>query len=345
MVAAQAQQKGDPTPSNPGDFGAAKVLARIQPTASIRSLNPGIELTFQAMGTMCRILAAGREPEVKRFFAEAIAWVAAFESKYSRFLPESLISRINQAAGQDWLATDSETDRILAMCHEMHFLTRGAFDPTSLPLIRLWNWKQSVPRIPAGEEVAAARELVGWSRLERRPGQIRLPKPGMCLDLGGMGKEYAVDQVSAMGVQRGLTGLLVDFGADVRVAGLPPDGRLGWHIGLEDPTQPGTCWTGLAVQNAGVATSGDYVRKFESGGKRYGHIVDVRTGYPVDNDVRAVSVMAPSCTLAGMLSTAAFVLGPQEGLKLIDTQLSAAGALITGRGRLYSRRFQQFVTT
>ena len=345
MVATPSQQKMDSSKPILGDFGAANILARIQPTASIRSMNPGIEVTFQAMGTMCRILAAGREAEVKRFFAEAIAWVAAFEAKYSRFLPDSLISRINQSAGQDWVATDNETDRILAMCHEMHFVTRGAFDPTSLPLVRLWNWKQVNPRVPGVDEIASAKELVGWNRLERKPGQVRLPKPGMCLDLGGMGKEYAVDQVSAMGIQRGLPGLLVDFGADVRVAGLPPDGRPGWHIGLEDPTKPGTCWTGLAVQNAGVATSGDYVRKFESGGKRYGHIVDVRTGYPVDGDVRSVSVMAPSCTLAGMLSTAAFVLGPEEGLKLIDTQLSAVGALVTGRGRLYSRRFQQFMTT
>jgi thiamine biosynthesis lipoprotein len=209
----------------------------------------------------------------------------------------------------------------------------------------LWNWKQPTPRIPIEEEVNSARGLVGWNRIERRPGQIRLPKAGMCLDLGGMGKEYAVDQVSAMGVQRGLAGLLVDFGADVRVAGTPPDGRPGWHIGLEDPTKPGSCWTGLAVQNAGVATSGDYVRKFESGGKRYGHILDVRTGYPVDNGLLAASVMAPSCTLAGMLTTAAFVLGPEEGLKLIETQLSAAGALTTARGRLFSRRFQQFVTS
>jgi thiamine biosynthesis lipoprotein len=289
-------------------------------------------------------MATGREPELRRFFAEAIAWVAAFEAKYSRFLPDSLVSRINQGAGGDWVALDPETDRILTMCQEMHFLTRGAFDPTSLPLIRLWNWKVERPAIPQDAEIAAAKELVGWNRVERKPGQVRLPKAGMSLDLGGMGKEYAVDCVSALGAQRGLAGLLVDFGADVRVSGLPPDGRPGWHIGLEDPDRPGTCWTGLAVRDAGVATSGDYVRKFELNGRRYGHIIDVRTGYPVDNGVRAVSVTAPTCTMAGMLSTAAFVLGPEAGLKLIETQMAAAGALSTARGRLFSRRITQYMT-
>src|SRR5262249_30291461 len=152
--------------------------------------------------------------------------------------------------------------------------------------------------------VAEAKRLVGWRRLQRAPGQVFLPEVGMGIDLGGMGKEYAVDYVAQLLAGQGVSGALVDFGADVRVIGLPGDGRPGWHIGLDDPRQPGRCWCGLGLRAGAVATSGDYLRRFVRDGRSYGHILDVRTGWPVENGCRAASVVAPSCTLAGMLSTA-----------------------------------------
>jgi thiamine biosynthesis lipoprotein len=344
MVTAPAPAKSAPPASSVDEFGARSIFERISPTVAIRALDGGTEMVFHALGTRCRIFCAGPDVEVRGYFQAALQWVAAFEAKYSRFLPNSLISRIGAGAG-GWIATDPETDRILAMCHEMHFLTRGVFDPTSLPLIKLWDWKRQPAELPRSDDIRRALDLIGWRKVERSPGRVRLPMAGMCLDLGGMGKEYAVDQVLVLSKQRGLTGALVDLGADVRVTGLPPDGRPGWHIGLDDPKNPGKCWTGLAVKEAAVATSGDYARRFEIQGKRYGHIIDVRTGYPVDNGCRAVSVLAPSCTLAGMLSTAAFVLGPQEGIRLIETQLGAAGAISGDQGRVASRRFYDYTTS
>ena len=166
----------------------------------------------------------------------------------------------------------------------------------------------------------------------------------MSLDLGGMGKEYAVDQVTTLARQLGVQGALVDFGADIRVVGMPGDGRGGWHVGLEDPFLPGKAWCGLAVRESAVASSGDYLRKFEINGRRYGHIIDVRTGYPVDNGCIACSVLAPSCTLAGMLSTAGFVLGPQEGIRLIDLQMGAAGIVIGKDKKYESKRFYEYTT-
>jgi thiamine biosynthesis lipoprotein len=272
-----------------------------------------------------------------------LGWLAAFEAKYSRFLPDSWISVLNASAGGAAVASDPEIDRILALCHEMHFLTRGVFDPTTLPLIRLWDWRRA--KIPTDAEIEGARQCVGWRKVQRRPGSVRLSEPGMCLDLGGMGKEYAVDQVALLARQCGLTGALVDFGADIRVMGLPADGRPGWHLGLEDPDQPGRAWCGLAVREAAVATSGDYHRGFDAAGKRWGHILDPRTGRPVQNGCRAVHVLAPSCTLAGMLSTAALVLGPEEGLRLIESQAGAEGLLHGPQSKLSSRRFYEHVAS
>ena len=327
------------------DYNAAVLMGRIQKSARNEFRNGAYELTFQALGTQCRIAFAAPPSIASVFSTSALTWMANFEAKYSRYWADSLISRINAAAGKDWTVLDAEADRIFALCHELHFLTRGIFDPTALPLLKLWDWKQPRTTLPTDLEIAAAKSLVGWHRVQRAPGKILLTQLGMSLDLGGMGKEFAVDQIAQLGRAQGCTSALVDFGADIRTFGLPPDGRPVWHIGLDDPRQPGKPWTGLALRDAAVATSGDYLRKFELNGQCYGHIVDLRTGRPVDNGVRAVSVLAPSCTQAGMLSTTVFVLGPEEGLKLLDATLGVAGALVLDRKTIVSRRFHEYATT
>ena len=199
--------------------------------------------------------------------------------------------------------------------------------------------------MPSDAEVESARALVGWRLVQRMPGRIRLPKAGMALDLGGIGKEYAVDQVTLLLAHAGVTSALVDFGADIRVLGLPSDGRPAWKIGLENPLQPGKAWTSLVVREGAVATSGDYLRGFETGGRRYGHIVDPRTGRPVDHGVLAASVFAPSCTQAGMLSTAACVLGPGEGHRLLESAPGVQGCLVTAQGTITTSRFNEYVST
>jgi thiamine biosynthesis lipoprotein len=321
-----------------------KVLERIRASAKLQRTGEWHELSFAALGSPCRARFTAAPPAAKALPDAIIQWVAEFEARYSRFIPTSLVSRITAAAGKEWVETDSETDQLLALCHEAHFITKGTFDPTALPLIRLWDWKTNPPVVPDEAAIAATMKKVGWRKVQRAPGKVFLPEAGMALDLGGIGKEYAVDQVAQLAVQSGATSVLVDFGHDVRVQGPPPEKKPAWHIGLEDPTQPGKCWTGLAVNNQSVATSGDYLRNFVRDGKRYGHILDVRTGRPVANGCRAVSVIAPTCTLAGMLSTTAFVLGPEEGLRLLDATYQAAGCILTESGRFASRRFYDFAT-
>ena len=342
MVSAPVQSS-KPAPVTVVQGNAAPVLRRIRESCHESRTDGGRELRFMALGTTCRWVTVGSSEAIRRFDGEALGWLAAFEAKYSRFLPDSWISVLNASAGGAAVASDPEIDRILALCHEMHFLTRGVFDPTALPLIQLWDWRRA--QIPTDPQIEAARQCVGWRKVERKPGSVRLSDLGMCLDLGGMGKEYAVDQVALLARQCGLTGALIDFGADIRVTGLPADGRPGWHLGLEDPNQAGRAWCGLAVREAAVATSGDYHRGFNAAGKRWGHILDPRTGRPVQNGCQAVHVLAPSCTLAGMLSTAALVLGADEGLRLIESQPGAEGLLHGSQSKLSSRRFYEHVAS
>jgi thiamine biosynthesis lipoprotein len=323
----------------------AVVYERVKRSAQSTLVGDFYKLSFQAMNTICRVhfrttnvkLASDLESEV-------LQWVAWFEARYSRFIPDSLIGQINSAAGQHWVDVDPETDALFNLCQEMIFFTRGVFDPTALPLIRLWNWKANPPQVPDPETIRAAQELVGWRKIQRRPGAIFLPRPGMSIDLGGIGKEYAVDRVFTLVLQRGVQSVLVDFGADVRVRGEPPE-KGAWHIGLEDPKNPGQVWVGVAVTNHAVATSGDYLRHFLHQGRRYGHILDPRTGYPVNNGILSVSVIAPHCTVAGILSTSVFVLGPKEGMDLISLCPGAEGCITTENTRFQTKGFYVYTTS
>jgi thiamine biosynthesis lipoprotein len=299
-------------------------------------------LTFHAMGTHCRA-SFGTEPSVAAGFREELLqWAGWFESRYSRFIPESLIGEINSKAGKAWVELQSEDEQLFQLCHQMNFLSRGAFDPTALPSIRLWNWKAKPARIPSLEEIKAAQALVGWRKVQRKPGAIFLPEPGMEIDLGGIGKEFAVDMAAQLGLACGIKNLLIDFGQDIKAMGHPPN-RPFWNIGLEDPAAAGKCWASLAVKDMAVATSGDYLRHFVHAGRRYGHIIDPRTGVPVDNGALSVSVMAPSCVLAGILSTSAFILGPVEGLRLLESSFGTEGCIVTAAKRFHTRRFVEFI--
>jgi thiamine biosynthesis lipoprotein len=321
------------------------VYERVKRSAQT-NVNAGFyKLSFHAMNTTCRVnVLAANAGLARDFQQEVLKWIAWFEARYSRFIDDSLIGRINLAAGLHWVEVDAETNALFNLCQEMVFFTRGVFDPTSLPLIRLWNWKAKPPVIPDAEAIKRAQELVGWSKVQRRPGAIFLPQKGMAIDLGGIGKEYAVDRVLLLALQRGINDVLVDFGADVRVHGQPPE-KGAWHIGLEDPKHPGHVWAGVALTNHAVATSGDYLRHFVHQGRRYGHILDPRTGYPVNNGVLSVSVIAPHCTFAGILSTSVCVLGAQDGADLLALCPGVEGCINTESNRFQTKGFYAYTTT
>ncbi|MCC6232708.1 MAG: FAD:protein FMN transferase [Verrucomicrobiales bacterium] len=321
------------------------VRARVRRSAVIREEGGLSHLTFHALGTRCSVsLVEPSREAANGFLDELLNWVADFEAKCSRFLEDSVVSRINRAAGVRWVEVDEEVSQLLDLCGHLHHLTRGAFDATSLPLLRLWDWKAQPPRIPAESEIARAKELVGWGMLQRREGAVFLPKSGMALDLGGVGKEHAVDGAVLLAERHGVTAVMVDFGQDIRALGRPP-GRPAWHIGLEDPRQPGSCWASVGLCDRAVATSGDYLRHFVHEGRRYGHIIDPRDGKPVSQGALSVTAVAPTCTQAGAMTTAAFVLGPEEGFRLLSSQFGVDGVMITERGPHTTPRFYEYLVT
>jgi thiamine biosynthesis lipoprotein len=322
----------------------SSVSARVRDSMRVEARGNFHRVMCRAMSTPVNIAFAAPSAVVALELQEAaIDWIARFEARYSRFLPESIVGQINARSGDgDWLELDDEADRLLSLCAEMHRLTRGVFDPAALPLLRIWDWKADPPRIPDESAIRAALEVCGWDKVQRRPRAIRLPIAAMGIDLGGIGKEYAVDRLIALARTFGIADVMVDIGQDIRVIGQSP-GKDAWYIGLEEPDRPGECWTAVRLTDQAVATSGDYFRSFIVGGRRYGHILDPRTGLPVSNGCQAVSVIAPDCVLAGILSTAAFILGAEDGLELIRAQRNAEACITTENARHQTRRFSSYV--
>lgn len=263
---------------------------------------------FQAMGSPCEILFEGvSEAEADRLGMLAEAEARRIEHKFSRYRQDNILFKIN-GSHQNPVTLDEETSRLFDFADQLYRLSEGRFDITSGVLRRVWNFDGS-DRIAAPDAVTALLPLIGWEKVRWQPPVLALPE-GMEVDLGGIGKEYAVDAV--FGLLGALTAapLLVNFGGDLRCRG-PRSGGEAWHIGIENPDAEGDALQMLSLKDGGVATSGDARRFLLKDGVRYGHILNPKTGWPVSGAPRSVTVAAGTCTEAGMLSTLAMLAGPE----------------------------------
>ena len=268
---------------------------------------PLFRTPFRAMASDNEVqLFAADETRAHEAAAEAIAEVARIEAKYSRYRDDSETSRINRAAGGSAVAIDAETAALLAYADRCFALSGGLFDITSGALRRVWDFRLAPPRLPDAAALEAALALVGWASVEWDERTIRLPRAGMEIDFGGIGKEYAADRVATICIEQGIAHGLVNLGGDVRVIGPQPDAA-PWRIGIRHPRKEGVAAAAVMLESGAVATSGDYERYFEIAGQRYCHILNPRTGMPAAH-WRSISVIAPLCIVAGSCSTIAMLL-------------------------------------
>ena len=247
----------------------------------------------------------------------AIADVKRIEAKYSRYRDDSVTGAINRAAGAGAVAIDAETASLLRYADRCHALSGGLFDITSGVLRYAWDFKRRPARMPTGDELAAARALIGWPRVEWTDARVRLPTAGMELDFGGIGKEYAADRAAAIVRDAGIAHALVNLGGDVRAVGPRADGA-PWRVAIRDPRNAEGVVATLRVDDEAVATSGDYERYVEVEGRRYCHLLDPRTGMPVAH-WQSASVVAPLAILAGSYATIA-MLACERAQPFLDAQ-------------------------
>jgi thiamine biosynthesis lipoprotein len=274
--------------------------------------------SFSAMASRCEIRLFAPDAATAREWSDnGIAEVRRIEAKYSRYRDDSVISAINQAAGDAAVPVDDETAALLEFGARLHEQSEGAFDLTSGVLRRAWDFKSA--RVPAAHEIAGLLPLVGWQRVDWDGRQVRLPLAGMEIDFGGIGKEYAADRAVARMQELGAQHGLVNLGGDVRIIGARPDGA-AWKVGVQDPRgEAGVAIAALPVSAGAMATSGDYERYFERDGRRYCHLLDPRTGWPVAN-WRSVSVVAPLCVMAGACATIAMLKPVADAVAFLNDQ-------------------------
>lgn len=255
----------------------------------------------------------GRCPEA--VLQEALQECARYEALLSKNRQGSDVWRLNHANGAA-VAVSEETLAILETAQAMARDSGGWFDVTIAPASALWDFKAETPALPDAQALAQAAALVDYTQLSFSPEGVRLGE-GQAIDLGGIAKGYVADALVSFLADRGVADALVNIGGNVKALG-QNESRGSWQVAIQDPAgQYGSAIGVVSLQSGySLVTSGVYERGFDLDGVRYHHILDPHTGYPIQNGVLSVSILAKSSLLADALSTACFALGVEAGLAL-----------------------------
>jgi thiamine biosynthesis lipoprotein len=277
------------------------------------------EKTFLALGTMNTIWACGRNSS--KAVTAAAEKVLDIHSRMSAYEEESNVARINSSAGRTPQIISPDTFGLLRKALLFSELSSGAFDITVRPLVQLWGIGKKQDFIPSPEEISQALRLVNFRDLllDEENCTAFLRKPGMAIDLGGIAKGYAADEVRRILLEHGIGSALVNLGGNIVTVGLR-DGVSPWQIGIQNPLSPrgGNIGT-MEVRDRTVVTSGSYERFFVKDGIRYHHILDPRTGYPAGSGLLSVTAVCGSSTEADALTTALFVSGTASAVQLLES--------------------------
>lgn len=278
-----------------------------RPPPDLRRSGSLFVVRFDAMASPCEVLVdtldADEAQQVGRVVSEEVARI---ERKFSRYRDDSVVAELYAAQGAAF-EVDQETARLLDYGQELYALSDGAFDLTSGVLRRVWTFDGS-DHIPTTQDVDALMPLMGWHKVRWDGHRIRLPS-GMQIDFGGIGKEYAADRALMRARRHSNSPILVNLGGDL-CCSAPRRGGEPWQIGVDTEGQ-GEAASMVLLQSGALATSGDANRYLLRDGVRYSHVLDARTGWPVQHAAHAVTVAAPSCIEAGSLATLALLNGAQ----------------------------------
>jgi thiamine biosynthesis lipoprotein len=271
---------------------------------------PSFAFAFSTMGCPAALHVEAEAPELAHAALAAVRTECdRLERKYSHYRDDSLLAQIARAAGT-FVEVDAETAGLLDFAAALHEQSEGAFDVTIEPLSRLWGTTRR--QLPSATEIAAVQRICGWRHLRWRSPWLQLDLPGMRLNLGGLVKEYAADRCAQLCRDIGLRAGVVDLGGDLALVGPHLDGS-AWRVGIRSPRTTQRASATIGLPRGGLATSGDYERAVVIHGRRYSHIVDPRSGWPV-RGFASVSVVADSCLVAGAAATLAMLLGTTRGL-------------------------------
>ncbi|HYG74367.1 MAG TPA: FAD:protein FMN transferase [Planctomycetota bacterium] len=301
---------------------------------------PSMEWSGRAFGTTYSIVITSPPPAVKQddLSAAAEKILQRIDKQISSYRDDSEISTFSAARSTEWFAVSPEVVTLVEEARSISEKTGGAFDITVAPLVRLWKFGKSrdalvTPALPSDDAVNQARQKVGYTKLETRrdPPALRKSDPELSVDLSAIGEGHAVDAIGDAFEALGISNYLIELGGEIRARGQSPHGR-AWRAGIERPSlleRELEC--AVELKDMDLATSGNYRNYYEVNGTRYSHIIDARTGRPVEHTLAAVSVIAPRTTYADALATAMMIIGPQDAMALA-TREKVAALLIVRKG-------------
>jgi len=262
--------------------------------------------------------------------------LAQLQAIFSTYDPDSELSKFNTLKTRESVVASDDLYRVLEKAKRIYKETHGAWDPTVYPLVTLWGFGPQTATgnggvVPKAEQIKRAKASVGFSKIHlQRERHIRKTDSRVQLDLSSIAKGYAVDEIVRLLWELDVSHYYVEIGGEVRVSKQKPNGK-PWKIGISDPN-PGSRVDSVirvvSLSGKAMATSGDYRHYFEVGGKRYSHILDPRTGFPVSFGLVSVSVIANTCMEADALATAMMVMGREEGLAYIERHTDLEGLFI-----------------
>ena len=282
------------------------------------------------MGSELRLSAWTAEAGTPAAFDDVFREFDRLEALMTVWRESSDVQRINAAAGREPVAVSPDTLAVLRQARQVSEWTGGKFDVTFGVLNDLWRFDHDQDnRVPDAAEVRRRLPLIDYHalRLDDPPGTAFLTRPGMRVNLGGIGKGYAIDRGVEILRRHGLRDFMIQAGGDMYVAG-QKDGR-AWRLGIQDPRGPGgSTFAAIDLSDSTFSTSGDYERAFVSNGVRYHHIIDPSTGEPA-RGCRSVTILTDRAVLADGLSTGVFLLGPKEGLALVERLPNVDAVIVT----------------
>ncbi len=312
----------------------AGALAACQPLP-VPSSPVVVKRSQMLMGTLVFVTAVAPNEETgHRAAAAALGEIKRLDGLLSTWIPTSEVSRVNAAAGREPVNVSPETLFLLERALAIAELTEGGFNIAIGPAVDAWNVLEQ-PRIPSAAELAALLPLTDLSavRLDQQAGTVFLAKPGMRLDIGGIGKGFAADRAAAAMQAAGASAGVVALSGDIKTFGRLPDGHR-FIFGIQHPRKEGAILARLELQDEAISTAGDYQRYFERDGVLYHHILDPRTLQPA-RLCQSVTVIAKDGVDADGLDTGLFVMGPEHGMALVERLPGVEAVIVDAAGRLH----------
>ena len=301
-----------------------------------RSDNTAVIKEFYSLGTILQFKVYGNKAQ--QAIDEAMQKVNDIDNKMSVFKDYSEISKINKNAGVSAVKVSKQTFYVIKKAVNYSTLSRGAFDPTIRPVVGLWGIQTENARIPGKDEINKDLILVDYKDiiLDEKNNSVMLKNKNQALDLGAIAKGFAADEVSRIFHKNKVKSAIIDLGGNVFALGNKIDNN-PWNIGVQDPLSSTGEYVGvIIVTNKSVVTSGNYERYFIKEGKKFHHIIDPLTGNPSENGIISATIISDLSIDGDALSTCAFVMGLENGRKLIESIKGVEAIFITENKYIYT---------